>query len=99
ERLHDRQAALAAATAAFAAARDSAIRQAELAAAPPPPLPPEQVARRDSLAQVVDELERALERVAVAPLLASYRTLGETRALRDVPQVRAVLDTLAAVER
>src|SRR5690606_34090616 len=49
--------------------------------------------------RVSDELEGMLERVQSAPLLASYRMLGETEALRNEPEVRAILDSLADVER
>jgi len=99
EALAARQEAFATEQARLAAARDSALRQAALAAAPAPALPPEQRARRDSLERVAGELSRSLERVQVAPLLASYRGLGETEALRAEPAVRAVLDSLLDVER
>ncbi len=93
------QALLGAALREFAGARDSAVLQAQLASAPAPALPPEQVARRDALTRVAAELERGLERAVRAPLLASYRALGETAALRTSTQTRALLDSLAEVER
>lgn len=56
-------------------------------------------ADRDSLANVTDQLRRLLARVENSPLPQSYRALGETPALRDDPRVRALLDSLAEVER
>lgn len=56
-------------------------------------------ARRDSLAARSAELARLLERVETSPLPQSYRALGESPALRDDPRVRALLDSLADVER
>ena len=57
------------------------------------------LARRDSLATKSVEIARLLERVENSPLPQSYRALGETPSLRNDPQVRALLDSLADVER
>ncbi|HEY0970351.1 MAG TPA: hypothetical protein VGE02_05175, partial [Gemmatimonadales bacterium] len=78
----------------------------EAATAPPPAptvarvqLTPEQLRRRDSLESAVSSLRRALARVERAPLPASYRALGELPELAGNQRVRALLDSLAAVER
>lgn len=85
---------------------DSALRLSQLAArqsaaAGPPPdtLPPELAARRDSLLGSIGTLNRLLARAENAPLPASYRALGETRELRGEARVRALLDSLADIER
>src|SRR5690606_13074828 len=51
------------------------------------------------LRRVGNELAGGLDRVQAAPLLASYRALGESEALRNAAAVRAILDSLADVER
>ena len=85
---------------------DSALRatvdaERRSAAEGPPPdtLPPELAARRDSLLGSIGTLNRLLARAENAPLPASYRALGETRELRGEPRVRALLDSLADIER
>jgi len=55
--------------------------------------------RRDSLAVGASELARLLERAENSPLPQSYRALGESRALAADSRVRAMLDSLADVER
>ncbi|HEX5581308.1 MAG TPA: hypothetical protein VFX39_06980 [Gemmatimonadaceae bacterium] len=93
------QAGLEAARRSFAAAR--------AAATAPPPAPiearvqltAEQLRQRDSLESVVGNLRRGLARVERAPLPASYRALGELPELAGNPRVRALLDSLSAVER
>jgi len=55
--------------------------------------------RRDSLASASGELARLLERVENSPLPQSYRALGESRSLSNDSRVRAMLDSLADVER
>ena len=55
--------------------------------------------RRDSLAVEASELTRLLERVENSPLPQSYRALGESRSLANDARVRAMLDSLADVER
>jgi len=62
-------------------------------------LPPALVARRDTLARAVASLNRLLARAQNAPLPASYRALGQARELRGDPRVRALLDSLASIER
>ena len=56
-------------------------------------------AKRDSLIATSAELTRLLDRVENSPLPPSYRALGESRTLRDDARVRALLDSLADVER
>src|SRR4029450_6379257 len=55
--------------------------------------------RRDSLAVASTELARLLERVENSPLPQSYRALGESRSLSNDSRVRAMLDSLADIER
>lgn len=55
--------------------------------------------RRDALATANAELARLLDRVENSPLPQSYRALGESRPLSADPRVRAMLDSLADVER
>jgi Mrp family chromosome partitioning ATPase len=62
-------------------------------------LPPEILARRDSLAALVTTLTRLIARVEQSPLAASYRALADAPALRDEPSVRALVDSLGDVER
>ena len=62
-------------------------------------LPPEIVVRRDSLATIASEIGRLLARVEQAPLAASYRALADAPALRDDARVKALVDSLADVER
>ncbi|HUQ80172.1 MAG TPA: hypothetical protein VM076_03480 [Gemmatimonadaceae bacterium] len=56
-------------------------------------------ARRDQLAAISAELTRLLDRVENSPLPQTYRALGELPSLRDDVRVRALLDSLADVER
>lgn len=87
------------------AAADSALASVRRAAAPQPrpvaidTFPPYLVARREIVAGAIGTLNRLLERAANAPLPASYRALGESGPLRDQPGVRALLDSLAEIER
>jgi hypothetical protein len=57
------------------------------------------VLARNSLAATNAELTRLLERVENSPLPQTYRALGETPALRDDARIKALLDSLADVER
>jgi Mrp family chromosome partitioning ATPase len=57
------------------------------------------VVSRDALTATNAELSRLLDRVENSPLPQSYRALGETQALRDDGRVKALLDSLADVER
>jgi Mrp family chromosome partitioning ATPase len=80
-----------------------AVRRA-LAARPayvPPPdtLPTATRAKRDSLTAASADLARLLERAENSPLPQSYRALGESPALATDARVRAMLDSLADVER
>lgn len=61
--------------------------------------PPALVARRDTLANAATTLARLIARAQSAPLPASYRALGDARPLAALPAVRALLDSLAEVER
>jgi hypothetical protein len=62
-------------------------------------LPPETVAKRDSLAAIVTALSRLITRVEQSPLAASYRALADAPVLRTDPAVRALVDSLGDVER
>jgi len=55
--------------------------------------------RRDALSAANAELTRLLDRVENSPLPQSYRALGESRPLSADSRVRAMLDSLADVER
>jgi Mrp family chromosome partitioning ATPase len=91
------RAALDAVESSLAAARARLLRPV----APPAvdTLPPEIVVRRDSLATIASEIGRLLARVEQAPLAASYRALADAPALRDDARVKALVDSLADVER
>lgn len=56
-------------------------------------------AQREALAQRVVELGKLMERAENAPLPISYRALAESPEIRDDGRVRALVDTLAEVER
>jgi Mrp family chromosome partitioning ATPase len=60
---------------------------------------PAMMARRDSLAKSITDLGALLTRVEAAPLSASYRALGESPMLASDARVRALLDSLAEVDR
>ena len=62
-------------------------------------LSPTAMVSRDALTAANTELSRLLDRVENSPLPQSYRALGETQALRDDGRVKALLDSLADVER
>ena len=96
-RAADDRARLTAAESSLALARVRLLRPA----APPAvdTLPPDIVARRDSLAAIAAELGRLLARVEQAPLAASYRALADAPSLRDDARVKALVDSLADVER
>ena len=61
--------------------------------------PPEAVAQRQSLAAEVATLNRLIERADNAPLPSSYRALATAPSLAADPVVRALLDSLADIER
>jgi Mrp family chromosome partitioning ATPase len=91
------RAGLAAAEEALADARRRALRPTP--APPPDTLPPQLIARRDSLRRASAALNTMIERVENAPLPASYRALGEMRELGAEPRIRALLDSLQVIER
>src|SRR5689334_6899243 len=66
---------------------------------PPDTLPFAMRVKRDSLSAATAELSRLLERVENSPLPQSYRALGESPPLASDGRVRAMLDSLADVER
>jgi Mrp family chromosome partitioning ATPase len=77
-------------------------RRASAAATPTVPvdtLPPELRAERDSLTALLGTLNDAMSRAAEAPLPPSFRALGETPAMQEVPQVRVWLDSLDQVDK
>ena len=57
------------------------------------------IARRDTLSTALGELDALLSRVEGAPVAASYRALGESQQLAANPRAKALLDSLADVER
>ena len=56
-------------------------------------------ARRDTLSGILSELDGLLTRAEGAPVAASYRALGESQQVSSNPRARALLDSLAEVER
>ena len=69
------------------------------AAAPVDTFPPALVAQRDSLSAVVSTLNRLIDRADNAPLPASFRALGSASVMAGDPEVRVLLDSLAAIEQ
>lgn len=55
--------------------------------------------KRDSLETRVRALEQQLTRAEQAPLASSYKSLAELPELRSDPRVRALLDSLAEIDR
>jgi Mrp family chromosome partitioning ATPase len=55
--------------------------------------------QRDTLSAAVSDLDALLARVETAPLPASYKALGESPKVASDPHVKALLDSLAEVER
>jgi hypothetical protein len=86
---------LSAAESILVARRALVARQA----VPPPDTLSTPARARDSLTVANAELSRLLDRVETSPLPQSYRALGESRWLNEDPRVRAMLDSLADVER
>ncbi|MGH7619119.1 MAG: hypothetical protein ACREPM_18005 [Gemmatimonadaceae bacterium] len=79
-----------------------AAARTRAAAAPRPTtdsLNPSVIAHRDSLSNAVNDLDALLTRVETAPAAASYRALGESQQLASISRVKALLDSLAEVER
>lgn len=90
--------------AAQIAAADSMLNAARQSIAPATAavvdtFPPEAVAQRQVLAEEVATLNRLIERADNAPLPASYRALATAPSLASDPVVRALLDSLADIER
>jgi tyrosine-protein kinase Etk/Wzc len=84
------------ALASLAAARE---RAATTPLAPVDVPNPALVARRDSISATIAGLEALLARAETAPLSASYRALAESPELGANPRVRALLDSLAEIDR
>lgn len=84
------------------AAQDSSLQallfQAEVRAAAPA-LSPESQRARDSLRAMLVQLDGALSLATKAPLVASYRALANTRAVRWVGEVQELVDTLDQLDR
>jgi len=83
----------------------AATRQ-ELIARQAPPIVPDSLAatavsgvNRDSIAAVLQRYNVAITRAEQAPLASSYRALADLPELRNDPRVRALLDSLADIER
>ena len=89
---------LAAAESSLVSARERLLRPAP-EAAPVESLPPEVIARRDSIGAAGVALAQLITRAEQAPLAASYRALAESPAMRGDPRVRALADSLADIER
>lgn len=90
--------------AAQIAAADSMLNAVRLSVAPVAAavvdtFPPEAIAQRQALAEEVATLSRLIERADNAPLPASYRALATAPSLANDPVVRALLDSLADIER
>ena len=90
--------------AAQIAAADSMLDAARRIVAPAPvavvdTFPPEAIARRQALASELATLNRLIERADNAPLPSSYRALATAPSLAADPVVRALLDSLADIER
>ncbi|MDB4877303.1 MAG: hypothetical protein JWM41_3749 [Gemmatimonadetes bacterium] len=96
-------AALAQARTRLGAADSSlAFARAHAATTPKPTvdtLTPILTKQRDSLSVAVNDLGALLTRVESAPLAASYRALAESPQMTTNPRVKALLDSLAEVEK
>lgn len=85
---------------ALAAARQEiANRAAVVAALTPPETTTVSVARQDSLRGRAERLRELLARAEQAPLLSSYRALAAVPEMSADPRVRAMVDSLADIER
>lgn len=91
------QAQLRLADSALVAARQASARLAQATAEQA--LPPDVIARRDSLTSTLLALNPLIRRVATVPLPSSYRALAASPAIRNDPRVEMLLDSLAAVEQ
>jgi hypothetical protein len=77
----------------------AALEAAALAAANPDTIVPLDSTVRDSLEARINRIETQLQRAEQAPLLSSYKALADLPELRNQTRVRALLDTLAEIER
>lgn len=91
-RLAQAESALAATRANIAAAATANLRAADT-------LSWVSAQKRDSLETSIGTLERLMARAEQAPLPSSYKALAELPALRTDPRVRALVDSLTAIER
>lgn len=79
-----------------------AVARVQAAATPKPTvdtLNPRIIAHRDSLANAINDLDALLTRVETAPMVASYRALAESPQLASSARTKALVDSLAEVER
>ena len=60
---------------------------------------PRLTARRDSLSNILSELDALLTRAEGAPVAASYRALAESPQVSSNPRARILLDSLIEIER
>lgn len=90
---------LAEADSALAAGRSAIAAAAAAAAAVPDTIALSAAIARDSARVRVEAIESQLKRAEQAPLLSSYKALAAVPDLRDDARVRALLDTLADIER
>jgi Mrp family chromosome partitioning ATPase len=90
------QARLVLADSGLIAARAAAGRLAQSTAEQV--LPPDVIARRDSLTSMLVALDPLIRRATTVPLPSSYRALAASPALRNDPRVEMLLDSLSAVE-
>lgn len=90
---------LAQAESALAAARIEAAAAAAAATLAPDTLSWATAQTRDSIESRVRTLEGLLTRAEQAPLPTSYKALAEQPELRADPRVRALIDSLAEIER
>ena len=91
------QTRLASADSALGVARNQSALVARALAADT--LGPAQSAQRAEISSRLSELDELLARVENAPLTTSYRALADARELSQDSRVRALLDSLAEVER
>lgn len=98
-RLRDLAAAAVRAAALADSQYESAILASELVGGTAEGLSPRQRVERDSLQSLASSLDALLERAARAPLPASFRALGASRAMRGDPRITTLLDSLAQIDR
>ena len=98
-KLAQAESALAQARNEVAGALKAADSAAAVAAAGADTVSPVDIAARDSLDGRIKRLEAQLTRAEQAPLLSSYKALADLPDLRSDARVRALLNTLADIER